>query len=654
MPIWQIDLAHCTMSRNRGEKSMKKSGTVESKLGGNIRIFLCAVLVPVITLFVIELLNQQGIVEVIRWAAAQPMAFLWNLLFAGLCFWGIWLMIGRAFVATLIYSGISLAIGIVNHYMYVLRAEVLLPNDVLNYRAAMSIVPNLTIWVTWQAVVAVLITGAMAFGVFKIKVPKLRLHRLWIRLIAGILVICCVFGMIIETWGRRSLLNRVLDEHPGSQAASVVQYRKYGFNMATAVNLRTLLVEKPYLYSKRLVNRLAEFDNYSYEAADVDVLPNIIVVMGEAWADSRLLNKNIAFLEDPFEPLDTVKTGTILEGDLLVSVYGGNTCNTEFEFLTGSSMAHLPLGSIPYQHYLKKDRVYGLADVLKQLGYQTTAVHSYEGDFWHRDEVYPKMGFDAFYAMDTFEDPQLKYQYISDEDVYKKIVEVYENSNHEQPFFCFSVTMQNHGTYRGEDFFRDYPLEVSEEIDGVELNELKTHTAGVKDTAQLVRDLIDYFDATGKPTLIIGFGDHHPRLAVEPDSAGSPGAPEDEAEYEIKKYSTPLYMWNNYGVEFEPYKLMGSSFLASNLLKYAGIEAPDYFKLNYEANQLIDGFNPFVMRDAEGNALLNPTKVSAPLLSEAIKNLKLMQYDMVFGGQYAADAMYAVPEQNFAPNDIWG
>ena len=43
-----------------------------------------------------------------------------------------------------------------------------------------------------------------------------------------------------------------------------------------------------------------------------------------------------------------------ISGHLYVSVLGGNTANSEFEYLTGDSMAFLPSGSIPYQQYLNK------------------------------------------------------------------------------------------------------------------------------------------------------------------------------------------------------------------------------------------------------------------------------------------------------------
>lgn len=59
---------------------------------------------------------------------------------------------------------------------------------------------------------------------------------------------------------------------------------------------------------------------------------------------------------------------------LNVSVCGGNTADTEYEFLTGNTMAFLPQGSIPYQQYVNGERP-SLASYLQSLGYETVATH---------------------------------------------------------------------------------------------------------------------------------------------------------------------------------------------------------------------------------------------------------------------------------------
>ena len=81
-----------------------------------------------------------------------------------------------------------------------------------------------------------------------------------------------------------------------------------------------------------------------------------------------------------------------VSGSAQVSVCGGNTANSEFEFLTGNTMAFLPNGSIPYQQYIKEEKP-SMASYLKELGYETYGQHPYNASGWCRDTVYPMLGF---------------------------------------------------------------------------------------------------------------------------------------------------------------------------------------------------------------------------------------------------------------------
>lgn len=91
-------------------------------------------------------------------------------------------------------------------------------------------------------------------------------------------------------------------------------------------------------------------------------------------------------------------------GYLNVSVLGGNTANTEFEFLTGNTIGFLPQGSVAYQQYVQKETP-SLAYYLKELDYHTVAIHPYYASGWDRDRVYPLLGFDEFLSQDDFTNP---------------------------------------------------------------------------------------------------------------------------------------------------------------------------------------------------------------------------------------------------------
>ena len=114
-------------------------------------------------------------------------------------------------------------------------------------------------------------------------------------------------------------------------------------------------------------------DDTSQSGADTG-MPN----MNESFSDLSVLG-DFKTNEDYLPFLHSLQQGAenTVTGMLNVSVCGGNTADTEYEFLTGNTMAFLPQGSIPYQQYIKS-RTPSLAGYLKSLGYATYAQHPYQ------------------------------------------------------------------------------------------------------------------------------------------------------------------------------------------------------------------------------------------------------------------------------------
>ena len=80
---------------------------------------------------------------------------------------------------------------------------------------------------------------------------------------------------------------------------------------------------------------------------------------------------------------------------MISSIYGGNTPNSEFEFLTGCSLAFLPQGMVTYQQLIDS-KLPTFATHLKDLGYTTSAIHLYNPEYFSRGRIYPLLGFDKF------------------------------------------------------------------------------------------------------------------------------------------------------------------------------------------------------------------------------------------------------------------
>ena len=177
---------------------------------------LTALIVPPLMLILLELLNQQTPANLIHWMTSQPLVALWSLISMYAGYLGLWLLMSHALPATILFCAFWTVAGVVNHYMFVFRGEVLLPRDVLNWRAALSIVPNLTITITWQAVVCVLVAIGAMVVVWRLHLKRIKLWKWPVRVVAGLLVLAIPVLMVADTWSRRSYLNQVLDENPGA------------------------------------------------------------------------------------------------------------------------------------------------------------------------------------------------------------------------------------------------------------------------------------------------------------------------------------------------------------------------------------------------------------------------------------------------------
>ena len=200
-------------------------------------------------------------------------------------------------------------------------------------------------------------------------------------------------------------------------------------------------------------------------------------------------------------------------GHLLVSVKGGNTANTEYEFLSGDTTAFLPQGCVVFQQYIH-DTIPTIASYLKGLDYETIGMHPYQGSGWERDRVYPLMGFDEFLDQGSFSGADKLRNYISDKGAFDKVIELFESKEEGRPQFQFLVTMQNHSGYTPKDTDNGFSEEVlltgaSAQSGAVVAAERYLTLIKYSDAA--FGDLIDYFEENvTEPTIIVMFGDHEP------------------------------------------------------------------------------------------------------------------------------------------------
>ena len=339
--------------------------------------------------------------------------------------------------------------------------------------------------------------------------------------------------------------------------------------------------------------------------------------MDEAFSDLSVIG-DLETNKDYMPFVHSLQNGAdnTITGYLNVSVCGGNTADTEFEFLTGNTMAFLPAGSIPYQQYIK-DTTPSLASYLKGLGYETYAQHPYNASGWNRETVYPLLGFENMAFAPDYLSRDVIRDYISDKTSFEKIIETYENKPEDKPAFIFNVTMQNHGGYT--DTYWNFTNTINAK--GLENDALNQYLSLIKLTDSDLSNLISYFKEQDEKTIIVFFGDHQPNDTVASSVLAENGMDYSNLSTEetYLRYQVPYVVWANYDIQEAQNQDMSVNYLAANVLKTAGVPTSDY------QNFLLE-----LQKDYPIISAIRTEDVKADTDEEMLKKYKILQYYRLF------------------------
>ncbi len=366
--------------------------------------------------------------------------------------------------------------------------------------------------------------------------------------------------------------------------------------------------------------------------------PNIIVVMNESLADYDLVGE-LPLTQDVLPYIHSMEENCI-KGKALVSVFGGYTCQSEWEFLTGNSMAFLPVTAVPYNQFITQPTA-SFAGSLAELGYDTYAVHPYHGIEWNRDNNYPLMGFNTFITGEDYGDvteemletlPEdtdeslyfgdLEYirGFVSDSENYRKIIEIMEDKEEGKPQFIFNVTIQNHGSYgyEGEDFTE------SEFCPGAS-KEINQYLTVAHESDKAFEELISYFETFPEDTIILMFGDHQPALDMPYETLLAD--PADAVAVREANYTVPYVMWANYDVDWEEQEITSLNYLSALLKENAGLPLDSWDLFRLEMMETYPAFNSYGAVDADGNYLHLKDAISG---SAQMQEYQHLQYYRTF------------------------
>ncbi|RWP32138.1 LTA synthase family protein [Mesorhizobium sp.] len=593
-----------------------------------IRYGLVSLLAATILVFAIELIVRGDFAGTVGFFL-QPFKPGWTtIIIFALILIGLDAVLGRSHQSLMIVAPLTLALAFVGHQKSLYLGDPLYPTDFLYSRQIVALMPLLVRERPGAAIaLAVGVVGSLSLLVYgwrlwRRRVPALgrkgRLARLTLTVpLLAFFVSIMDYATFSWTRDRLQIIPIMWDQKEN--------YASNGFALAFALNVPMAHVPAPAGYSDKAI---AAIERPDVKASVPAEKPDIIIVMSESFWDPTEL-PGVTITPDPIPNVRALRSGHVFSPE-----FGGMTANVEFEALTGFSNAFLPAGSIPYQQYVRAP-VPSMATFLKSQGYETRAIHPGTSWFWNRTPVYADFGFDDFKSEENMPYLEKRGPLTSDAAMTDEIIR--EADATDDPFFYFAVSLQNHGPYEPNRYYNP-THKVQAPTSQWAKDSLLSFTEGASDADKSLERLIEWAKNRRRPTVIAFFGDHLPPLGpvyVETGFLKDNVAPRKEPpDQMLLHHRTPLIVWSNRTGPVADMGTVSPAFLPYHVLTTAGISHPYYTGF---LGQMRERYSV-----VDRNLLLTPTGEDTPdwarkkQIDPAIRDFRLLQYDMMFGKRRAA------------------
>ena len=538
-----------------------------------IRI-LFALVIPLGCFYTFETLTHQ-MSTMIELAKRLNIAFYyWLFLF-------VFFIAGRTSISMAICVAAIAIIGVGNYFVVMFRSNPIVPWDIYSFETAMSVADNYVFSVDWALAehiamfILMLIVGVRT---------NIRLNKKILRPILTVAMCIPAYFYISYLWQDNLERNTGLND---TLFNAKYMHSKDGFFVSFILDIHFLQIEEPKNYSDEYA--LSLLNEQEVEKVETpEELPDIIAIMDETFSDPAVLGE-FETNKDYMPFVHSILRGEVantISGYTDVSVLGGNTANSEFEFLTGNSMAFFPNGSVPYLQYIR-DGISTIVPQLEEYGYTTYGTHPYRAKGWNREFIYDLMGFDYRYFQGSFPFEDKLRNYVSDEADFKSILEWRNNT--EGPFFMFNVTMQNHSNYGG-DFDNSDPQIVAKFKNTSSNKYLNKYLSLMYETDQDVASLLSELSQSDRKTIVVFWGDHQPNDYVVRPIYKEYGLDFDNQTYEQQqqRQKTPFFIWANYDIQEQTNVEISLNYLNILLFETAGLQLDEYqtFRKNLWQGQI--------------------------------------------------------------------
>ncbi len=516
-----------------------------------------------------------------------------------------------------------LSFGFVDYFVYLFRQNEFTFSDIRSIGTGLSVAGNYQFRIHDRGAYAILGSILLIALIRKCHVSfRSRIGMSVVSVLLGAVMTVCIAANSMyvntETW-----------EQKGT-------YRN-GYILNFVLGVRDSFVSAPDGYSEDAVAELEKeySGNGSSYSGDYGLTkkPTIIAIMNESFADLSVLG-DLKTNEELTPFMDSMQENTV-KGYALSSVFGAKTPNSEWEFMTGNSMAFLPSGSVVYQQYINQTPA-SIVTTLKDIGYTCVAMHPYYETGWSRNQVYPKLGFDETHFIDDFDQNNIIREYITDQEMYNKIIDRYESKAANENLFIMGITMQNHGGYT--DTYSNFPEEIYKT--GRSYTDVNQYLSLVHESDKAIQNLITYFEHVDDPVEIVFFGDHQPSLnSAFYEMMNGKGLSNLTMEELEDLYKVPFFIWTNYDSTEKTVDITSLDFLSTMALEQAGIALPAYNQFMADMMEEVPAINSRGYYSKSQGAFLHLDEAEGEE-AEWIQNYNILQYNSMFDKKNRSDLFF--------------
>jgi phosphoglycerol transferase MdoB-like AlkP superfamily enzyme len=174
---------------------------------------------------------------------------------------------------------------------------------------------------------------------------------------------------------------------------------------------------------------------------------------------------------------------------------------SDAEFMTNNSMYPASAGAVYFLY--SGNEFNAMPENFKNNGYSTAAFHGFRENFWNRDIMYKKFGFDNFYGEKSYKKDESIGLGLSDRSFLEQSLT--KLNNMKQPYYAFLITLTSHYPYDAVDKYGDFDVG---DLNGTLLG---NYLKAIHYTDEQLGMFLDSLDKNGtlENSVVMLYGDHY-------------------------------------------------------------------------------------------------------------------------------------------------